>query len=137
LGQKAGQSQIWIQDELGAEEPRIFVESKSNLTDPVLSPDGRWMAYVSDESGVIEVYVQAFPGGEKHKVSTNGGVNPVWARNGRELFFLQETKPAEGIESQVAMMAVDFAPIGSYRASAPHNSLKGITRCRVHSEVTT
>jgi serine/threonine-protein kinase len=55
---------------------------------PAFSPDGRWLAYVSDESGEEEVYVQPFPGpGAKSRISTNGGLEPVWARSGRELFF--------------------------------------------------
>jgi serine/threonine-protein kinase len=55
---------------------------------PALSPDGRWLAYVSDESGRQEVYVRPFPGpGGKVLVSQNGGSEPVWARSGRELFY--------------------------------------------------
>ena len=56
-----------------------------------LSPDGRWMAYESDESGREEVYVRPFPDvqGGRWQVSTGGGRQPVWARGGRELFYLQ------------------------------------------------
>ena len=54
-----------------------------------LSPDGRWLAYVSDESGTYEVYVRAFPSGEaKRQISTHGGLEPAWSGNGRELFYL-------------------------------------------------
>jgi Tol biopolymer transport system component len=53
-----------------------------------LSPDGRWMAYVSGETGDMEVYAQAFPDlGGKHRVSTQGGIQPRWSRDGRELFY--------------------------------------------------
>lgn len=53
-----------------------------------LSPDGRWMAYNSDESGRREVYVQPFPGpGGKWLVSQGGGYNPIWSRDGREIFY--------------------------------------------------
>ncbi len=56
----------------------------------MFSPDGRWLAYVSDESGRDEVYMQPFPGpGGKRQISTEGGREPVWARNGRELFYRQ------------------------------------------------
>jgi Tol biopolymer transport system component len=52
-----------------------------------LSPDGRWVAYVSDESGADEVYVRAFTnGGAGHRITTNGGVYPVWSRDGKEMF---------------------------------------------------
>jgi Tol biopolymer transport system component len=54
-----------------------------------LSPDGRWMAYVSNESGAYEVYVQSFPaGGGKWQISTGGGVQPRWRHDGSELFYL-------------------------------------------------
>ena len=54
-----------------------------------LSPDGRWFAYESNESGQPEIYVQPFPPtGGKFQVSKNGGVRPVWRRDGKELFFL-------------------------------------------------
>jgi Tol biopolymer transport system component len=57
---------------------------------PVVSPDGRWLAYVSDESGSNEVYVRPFPDvtSARWQVSLNGGTLPVWARNGRELFYV-------------------------------------------------
>jgi hypothetical protein len=59
----------------------------------VISPDGRWLAYVSDESGREEVYVQAYPGpGTRVQVSTDGGQGPVWAADGRRLFFRKAEK---------------------------------------------
>ena len=55
----------------------------------MFSPDGRWIAYVSDESGRGEVYVQSFPlSGEKRQISTNGGSEPSWRKDGLELFYL-------------------------------------------------
>ena len=56
------------------------------------SPDGRWLAYASSESGQLEVYVTDFPAAKiKAQASTNGGFAPVWARNGRELFYVNGT----------------------------------------------
>jgi eukaryotic-like serine/threonine-protein kinase len=57
---------------------------------PALSPDGHWLAYVSNESGAMEVYVRPFPetATAKWQVSTSGGIEPVWARSGRELFYI-------------------------------------------------
>jgi eukaryotic-like serine/threonine-protein kinase len=57
---------------------------------PALSPDGRWIAYESDETGRREVYIRPFPAtnGGRWQASTNGGMAPLWARNGRELFFV-------------------------------------------------
>jgi len=55
----------------------------------MFSPDGRWMAYQSNESGKYEVYVQAFPDGHgKRQISADTGQYPVWSRNGRDLFFV-------------------------------------------------
>jgi Tol biopolymer transport system component len=55
---------------------------------PALSPDGRWLAYQSDESGRMEVYIRAYPSlGSKLQVSQNGGAEPIWSRDGHELFF--------------------------------------------------
>jgi eukaryotic-like serine/threonine-protein kinase len=60
----------------------------SNERVPSVSPDGRWIAYQSDETGSLEVYVRPFPGpGGKWQISSTGGTLPVWSRNGRELFF--------------------------------------------------
>jgi eukaryotic-like serine/threonine-protein kinase len=76
----------------GDGKPTVFLESRFGLTHPEFSPDGRLMAYVSGESGSAEVYVQAYPGpGEKVRVSTNGGGEPLWSPNGRELFYRAST----------------------------------------------
>jgi len=65
-----------------------FAATKSNETFPEFSPDGLWLAYVSNESGRNEVYVRSFPDGKRTlPISTEGGTSPLWARNGRELFF--------------------------------------------------
>jgi Tol biopolymer transport system component len=64
-----------------------FLATPFNEIAPHFSPDGRWLAYASDESGRYEVYVQPYPGpGGKWQISTEGGTEPVWARNG-ELFY--------------------------------------------------
>ena len=69
----------------------VILETPATEQNPSLSPDGRWLAYVSDESGQSEVYVRTFPGpGGRSQVSTDGGVNPVWAHNGREICYLSD-----------------------------------------------
>ena len=66
----------------------LFLRSKFNLHAPAFSPDGRWIAYVSQESGRSEIFVRPFPGpGGKWQISTDGAVSPVWSRNGKELFY--------------------------------------------------
>jgi eukaryotic-like serine/threonine-protein kinase len=74
---------------------------------PALSRDGHWLAYVSDESGRQEVYVRPFPGpGGKIQVSVNGGNEPVFSRDGRELFYRED----EGVVSRLIAAAVRTAP---------------------------
>ncbi len=69
---------------------RPFIDSEHDERTPAISPNGRWIAYVSDESGIEEVYVRPFPqGGRQVQVSTGGGAKPVWAPDGRELFFVR------------------------------------------------
>jgi len=69
-------------------EPKPFVNTPSNETNPAFSPDGRWIAYNSNESGLVETYVRPFPGpGGKWQISTGGGSMPEWSRNGKELFY--------------------------------------------------
>ena len=73
-------------------KPQVFLQTRFNEIAPRFSPDGRWLAYASDESGRYEIYVQPYPGpGGKWQVSTEGGTEPVWARNG-ELFYRNEGK---------------------------------------------
>jgi serine/threonine-protein kinase len=94
---------LWILSRNGKVSPlqvTMFWESGAQF-----SPDGRWIAYDSDESGRSEVYVQAYPdGGEKVAVSSGGGVVPVWSRDGKELFY----------GSGDAFMAAQMRPEGSF-----------------------
>ena len=69
-------------------EPKPFLNTPSAEVEPAFSPDGRWLAYESSESGSYEVYVRPFPGpGGKWQISTGGGVLPKWSRNGKEIFY--------------------------------------------------
>ena len=69
-------------------EPKPFVNTAFSEVQPVFSPDGRWLAYSSNESGDYDLYVRPFPGpGGKWQVSSGGGNYPKWSRNGKELFY--------------------------------------------------
>ncbi len=71
--------------------PRPYLDTDFDEFNPQLSPDGRWLAYVADESGRSEVYVRSFPiPGRRWLVSTNGGSEPLWAHSGKELFFISD-----------------------------------------------
>jgi serine/threonine-protein kinase len=73
---------------LRAGKPELFVQAPFHERGPMFSPDGRWLAYQSNESGTYEVYVQGFPDGHgKRQISLGGGTLPAWSRNGRDLFF--------------------------------------------------
>jgi dipeptidyl aminopeptidase/acylaminoacyl peptidase len=92
-----------------------LAQSRSNEIQGVVSPDNRWLAYSSDESGRYEAYVQSFPdpgAAPKITISTGGGAQPRWSRDGRELFYLR----ADGTLMSVA---VRTAPTFSLGASAP------------------
>jgi eukaryotic-like serine/threonine-protein kinase len=82
-------SNVWILPLSGDRKPFAFVETPFIEASAVFSPDGRWIAYTSNEGGQLDVYVQSFPGpGTKSQVSRNGGSHPVWRPDGRELFYL-------------------------------------------------
>jgi serine/threonine protein kinase len=73
---------------LRAGKPEVFLEAPAAEMDPVFSPDGRWMAYSSNESGTFQIYVRAFPDkGGKWQISNAGGGYPMWSRTGHDLFF--------------------------------------------------
>jgi Tol biopolymer transport system component len=76
---------------LRAGKPEVFVQTPFDERHPTFSPDGRWLAYDSNESGGYQVYVRAFPDkGGKWQISNGGGMYPIWSRNGHELFFRTE-----------------------------------------------
>jgi serine/threonine-protein kinase len=89
----ASQRGIWLFP-IGSEEaaePIPFLDTPANELDGTFSPDGRWMAYVSDVSGHDEIYVRSFsdPNAAVIPVSTRGGTQPRWSRDGKELFYLE------------------------------------------------
>jgi serine/threonine-protein kinase len=72
----------------GATEPERFVGTAANERAPRFSRDGRWIAYVANSTGRDEVYLRPYPGpGASTPVSTSGGAEPAWSRDGRELFY--------------------------------------------------
>jgi serine/threonine protein kinase len=80
---------LWILPTFGDRKPFPYLNSRFEEESAAVAPGGNWVAYVSDESGQREVYVQAFPKpGDKHQVSVDGGFFPVWGRDGGELFYL-------------------------------------------------
>lgn len=90
---------LWILPLTAQRKPFPFLQTPFNETDGVFSPDGRFLAYSSDESGRYEVYVQPFPAtGERWRISHNGGVLPTWRSDGRELFLKNQDNTFMAIE---------------------------------------
>jgi serine/threonine-protein kinase len=98
---------------------------------PALSPDGRWLAYQSDESGRNEVYVRAWPTlGGKVQVSQSGGTEPAWSRNGRELFFrsgggaepMLVAATFEGTTELRVRSRTPLFSVASYEFATPHRN---------------
>ena len=106
-------SDIWV---LNLDEPDPFpvVVTRFNERSPAFSPDGRWLAYDSDESGRSEVYVQPYPGpGPRWLISTDGGEfpvwSPVWSPEGLELFY----------RTNDSMMSVKIDTVSTFTAGIP------------------
>jgi serine/threonine-protein kinase len=100
-----------------------FLNSKANEMDPTFSPDGRWLAYESDESGRLEVYVRPIRGpGGKWQISSDGGNQPLWARSGKQLFYRQTV--GDGIAKVSQVWAVDVRTDGSFAAGKPRLMFK-------------
>jgi len=93
-----------------------FLRTPFNESVPRFSPDGHWLAYISNESGRYEIYVQPYPGpGGKWQISTEGGTEPAWNPNGRELFYRSGDK----------MMAVDIATQPGFTVGKPRALFAG------------
>ena len=101
---------LWVLPLEGERKARPILQTPFSERGARISTDGQWLAYFSDESGQYEIYVQSFPGlGGKRQVSTEGGREPAWARNGRELFFRNRNK----------MMAVDIQTQPTFSTGKP------------------
>jgi len=87
------QDDLWILQMKGDRTPRPFLQTQFAEWGARFAPDGHWIAYTSDDSGRSEVYVRPYPGpGGKWQISTEGGEEPRWSRNGQELFYRNATK---------------------------------------------
>ena len=102
--------------ESGRASVRPFFESPHLERWPAFSPDGRWLAYGSNVTGRFEVYVRPYPGpGAPEQVSVNGGSNPAWNPNGRELFFLAPRQPGRGAMTSVEFEGESRPVIGQFK----------------------
>ncbi|HYW72230.1 MAG TPA: protein kinase [Pyrinomonadaceae bacterium] len=111
-GDNATKVDLWMLPLEGERNPKPLIKTQFNEAHAVISPDGRWVAYDSDESGRTEIYVATFPQlGGKWQVSVSGGVEPQWRRDGKELFF---------IDNNTDLMAAEVKTgSGAFQAGAP------------------
>jgi Tol biopolymer transport system component len=111
---------------------RPLIATSSNESGAALSPDGRWIAYQSDESGTDEIYVQSFPAGnERQQVSVGGGTQPRWRGDGKEIFYISPDRK---------VMAVDIPAGKELEAGKPHalfqTRILPLVEARNHYDVT-
>ena len=109
-------SHIMVESLEGVHESHPFADIKASAGSAKFSPDGRWLAYCSNETKTPQVYVQAFPGpGPKIQISSEGGTDPVWKRTGGELYFRNGDK----------MMAVTVSTAPTFTAGHPRALWEG------------
>jgi serine/threonine-protein kinase len=111
---------LWVLPLEGERKPEVFLKTPFGEADPSFSPDGRWIAYDSNESARSEVYVRPYPpGGGKWQVSDGGGAFPRWSRDGRRLYYRTD----EGL-----MVASVETSGDTFRAGKPSAALRGAFR---------
>jgi hypothetical protein len=107
---KTGQD-MWLLPLTGERQPKLFVQTPFADNGGRFSPDGKWIAYFSTESGTSQIYVQPFPAtGARWQVSVDGGTSVAWGNGGKELFF---------IGSSNRVMSVEVSPGSEFRAGIP------------------
>ena len=103
-------SDIWFVSLDGERKPQPLIRTRFAEGSARFSPDGKWVVYCSAESGRAEVYVQPWPGpGPKIQISSDGGTDPIWSRDGKEIFYRNEDK----------MMVVSVSAGSAFRAATP------------------
>jgi serine/threonine protein kinase len=97
---------LWVLPLSGDKTPFPFLKTPFDERDGQFSPDGKWIAYQANDSGRFEIYVRPFPGpGGKFQISSNGGVQPRWNKNGKEIFYVS-------LDSKMMAVPVNLQPDG-------------------------
>jgi eukaryotic-like serine/threonine-protein kinase len=122
-----GKRDIYARRMVGDTTERVIVATPASDFSPAISPDGKWLAYVSGETGTEQVWVIPFPDakGAKWQISTDGGLEPVWSNDGRELFYVN---PA------TELVATEVSPSGTFASGRQRVlfSLRGYRRHYTH-----
>jgi Tol biopolymer transport system component len=122
---------VWVRD-LARGQSRAVLQAKFTQEGARLSPDGHWLAYASQESGIPEVFVRSFPEArERRQVSTDGGTQPRWRADGRELFYISPDRK---------VMAVDVRTEPQFETGTPRalfqTRILSLVEARNHYDVT-
>jgi hypothetical protein len=117
---------IWALQLFGEKKEYPLLNSAFDEREPQISPDGHWLAYCSDESGNYEIYVQPFTadgkvGIDKRRVSTAGGTQPVWRRDGHELFFVADSGKMISVEIKKSGTELEFGTPKTLFQTHMHN----------------
>jgi Tol biopolymer transport system component len=131
---------IWILPLDGDRKPILFLHNAANEGNAQFSPDGRWMAYNSNESGRDEIYIVPYPKHDgKWQVSTGGGIYPLWTRDGKELCYLNgssimvvQITGSSTFDFSVPRKLLDIPPDAFVADIAPNGQqfLLGVVRSR-------
>jgi serine/threonine protein kinase len=109
----------WVLPTFGDRKPRPYLQSKFNERQAIFSPDSKWIAYTSDESGKPEVYVRGFPDTGFKIIVSNGGGEPRWSHDGKELFYIALDQEMMSVElKQVSGKLVASLPRPMFRTNA-------------------
>jgi Tol biopolymer transport system component len=110
---------LWVSP-VGGGKPFPFLETRFTEIQGTISPDGRWMAYASDESGRFETYVTEFPQKRgRWQISTNGGMQPSWRADGRELFYVGPDQTFMSVEVSGSADLQAAPPVALFKANFP------------------
>ena len=127
------QGDVWVFDLARSRKPVPLLNTPFHEANPAFSPDGKWLAFTSNESGRPEVYIQAFQAkeapamvGERYLVSREGALALRWRRNGRELFYL-------GFDGRVQAVPIKLSPKPEVGAATPLFTISAEARAAIHS----
>jgi Tol biopolymer transport system component len=119
------QLDLWVLPLAGDRQPIPLLHSEFNESQGQFSPDGKWMAYVSDESGTPQVYVQSFPTlTGKWQVSPDGGSQPRWRRDGKELFYLAPDRKLMAATVKTGQIFESEAPHALFGTTLEYGALR-------------
>ena len=114
---------------LGSFMARVYEGERTTLANTRISPDGRWAAYVSDQSGRNEVYVRPFPVGDgKRMISVSGGIEPTWRGDGKEIYYIAPDGNLMAVPIGVTRGLEPGLPARLFQTSMTNTTISGYTR---------